>query len=456
MDRIPPSQIEAEQAVLSAVLLDNDALITCMEQLYPEDFYVEKHRVIFGAMREMFEQGTPVDLVTLTDHLQATARLDLVGGPAAVSGLAGRVSTAANVSYWAGIVRDKALLRNLITEATSIITEAYGEPVEVEDFLDRAEAKILDVASRQTGQTYQPMSRVMEESFHIIEELDKRKGALTGIPTGFHALDELTSGFQKGEMILLAGRPSMGKTALALNFIRHAALEAEKTVAFFSLEMAANQLALRMICAEAAMPMQRLKFGNFKKSQWRTLINAANALSQAGIFIEDSAALSILELKAKARRIKAEHGLDMVVVDYLQLLAGTGSRKSRDSREQEIAEISRGMKGMAKELDIPVLALSQLNRAPEAREGGEPRLSDLRESGSLEQDADVVMLLHRPGLYKKKEEGVEESDSRTKLKIEKQRNGPIGVVDLMFLKDIQKFEPFEGIYDKESYPESSG
>ncbi len=455
MDRVPPHQIEAEQAVLSAVLLENDALVTAMEILEPDDFYLDSHRVLFTAMQEMFERGTPVDLVTLIDHLQATARLEPVGGPAAVSVLAGRVSTAANVGYWAGIVKDKSLLRRIITESTALVTEAYGEPEDVESFLDRAENKVLEIATRQTTTTYQPIKQVVYESFKIIDELDKRRGSLTGVPSGFSDLDELTSGFQKSELILLAGRPSTGKTALALNFMRHAAVNADKNVAFFSLEMAANQLVIRMICSESDISTDRLKLGNFKKDQYRKLTNAANTISQADIFIEDSASLSVLELKAKARRIMSESGLDMVIVDYLQLLGGTGSKRSRDSREQEISEISRGLKAMAKELDIPVLALSQLNRAPETREGGDPRLSDLRESGALEQDADVVMLLHRPGLKKKKDEGKQAEDTHTILKIEKQRNGPTGRVDLTFLKEYTRFEPYQGRYDESFAPEVS-
>lgn len=465
MDRIPPHQTEAEQAVLSAVLLDNEALVTAMEVLRPEDFYEEAHRVLFGAMEEMFERGMPVDLVTLIDHLQATARLEVIGGPAAVSSLAGRVSTAANIGYWAGIVKDKSLLRKMITEATALITEAYGEPEEVEEFLDRAESKILEISTQQTRTTYQPITDVVKESFKIIEELDQRKGAITGVPSGFSDLDALTSGFQNSELVILAGRPSMGKTALALNFMRHAAINAEKTVAFFSLEMAANQLVMRMICSESGISMDRLRLGNFRKNQWLSLTNAASTLSQAGIFIEDSANLSVLELKAKARRIKAEHGLDMLVVDYLQLLRGTGSKRGLDSREQEIAEISRGLKGMAKELEIPVLALSQLNRAVEKREDKTPILSDLRESGSLEQDADLIMFVHRPGLYRKRAAkgynpyadedagGGDEDDRLTRLIIGKQRNGPTGIINLTFLKEFTKFEPFEGRYDESSMPE---
>lgn len=462
MDRVPPHNLEAEQAVLAAVLLDNAALVTAMEVLDPDDYYLENHRVIFRAMAELFEKGNPVDLITLTDHLQATGRLQVVGGPTAVSGLAGQVSTAANVEYWAGIVKDKSLLRQLISEASAIVTEAFDEPEEVEEFLDRSEGKILQISSQQTQTTYRPIKQLAHDGFKLLEEIAERKGAVVGVPSGFPDLDKMTSGFQATDLIILAARPSIGKTALALNIMTHAALEADKIVAFFSLEMAANQLVMRMICSDARVPLHKVRTGNFKKSDWMSLTNAAGKLGEAKIFVDDSSALSVLELKAKARRIRAEHGLDMVVVDYLQLLRGSGLRKGRDSREQEIAEISRSLKGMAKELQIPVLALSQLNRAPEAREGGEPRLADLRESGSLEQDSDLVMMLHRPGMYQKgkgknEDEGPDEQDLdelKTVLKIEKQRNGPTGKIDLVFLKKFTRFESYEHRYDEAALPDA--
>ncbi len=469
MEQVPPHNLDAEQSVLAAIILDNDALVKVMEMLQPEDFYVGSHRILFTAMREMSEKGAPLDLITLTEQLQATGRLEQAGGPAAISDLTGRVSTAANVEYWARIVRDKSLLRKMISRSTEIITEAYQEPEQMEVFLDRAENKILEVASHQTRTSYQPLSEIIQESFKIIEDFENRKGAVTGVPSGFNDLDKLTSGFQRNELAILAGRPSTGKTALALNFIRNAALDAELTVAFFSLEMAATQLVMRMICSEARMNFERLRRGEFKKNHWITLTNAASALSQSKIYIEDTAVLSVLGLKAKARRIKAEYGLDIVIVDYLQLLQGLGTKKSRDSREQEIAEISRSLKGMAKELDIPVLALSQLSRAVERREDKTPILSDLRESGSLEQDADLILFLHRPGMYKRKskdksgynpyaEEEVhdsEEDDKLTELIIGKQRNGPTGIINLTFLKEYTRFEPYEGRYDESMMPDSS-
>jgi len=323
----------------------------------------------------------------------------------------------------------------------------------VEEFLDKAEHKVLEISERQTMTTYLPINQVVKESFQLLDEMEKRGGAVRGVPSGFRDLDELTSGFQDSELIILAGRPSMGKTALALNIMQHAALEAEKTIAFFSLEMAAKDLVIRMICSEARINSGRIRRGDFR-NLWVPLTNAAGKLGQAKIFVEDSSDLSVLELKAKARRIRHEYGLDMVIIDYLQLLKGLGTRRGRDSREQEIAEISRSLKAMAKEMEIPVMALSQLNRAPEAR-GGDPRLSDLRESGALEQDADVVMLLHRPGLYQKSDEDGEADDRLTRLKIEKQRNGPTGVIDLVFLKEFTKFEPYEGRYDDSSMPDAT-
>jgi replicative DNA helicase len=451
MDRVPPHNLDAERAALSAVLLDNQALVTVMEMLEPEDFYLDAHRTIFSSMREMFDKGTPVDLITLTDHLQATARLEAVGGPAAVSVLGGLVSTAANVGHWAEIVKDKALLRRLVNEATGLITEAYGEPEEVEEFLDRAEGKILEISTRQTQTTYRPIKPLVEETFNILSKMYDGEHSLVGVPSGFKELDKLTFGFQNGDLIIIAGRPSMGKTALALDIILNASIVNDKKVAFFSLEMSASQVVMRMLSSIGRINSSTLRMGNVKPL-WKQITNAAGALGQASIFVDDSSSLSGLEVKAKARRIKAEHGLDLVVIDYLQLLHGSGLKKGRDSREQEIAEISRSLKGMAKELDIPVIALSQLNRAPEAREKGEPRLSDLRESGSLEQDADVVMLIHRPGVYEKKEEDKEADDRLTRLKIEKQRNGPTGVVDLVFIKEYTRFEPLEGRYDESAIP----
>jgi replicative DNA helicase len=461
MERVPPHNLEAEQAVLAAVLLDNAALITAMEVLQPEDFYLENHRVLFRAMAELFEKAYPVDLITLSDHLQATGRLQVVGGPAAVAALAGVVSTAANIEFWAGIVKGKALLRGLITEASAIVTEAFDEPEDVEEFLDRAENKILEISSRQTQSSYRPIKQLAQDGFKLLEEIAERKGAVVGVPSGFTDLDKLTSGFQPTDLIIIAARPSIGKTALALNIMTHAALEADKTIAFFSLEMAANQLVMRMICSDARVPLNKVRTGNFKKSDWLSITNAAGKLGEAKIFVDDSSALSVLELKAKARRISAEFGLDMVIVDYLQLLRGSGLRRGRDSREQEIAEISRSLKAMAKELSIPVLALSQLNRAPEARESGEPRLADLRESGSIEQDADLVMMLHRPGKYTKgkgkDEETADEQELdelKTVLKIEKQRNGPTGKIDLVFLKKFTRFESYERRYDETALPEA--
>ena len=460
MDRIPPHNLEAEQAVLAAVVLDNQALITAMEMLQPDDFYLQTHRMIFAAMRELFERSMPVDMITLTDHLQATARLEAAGGHSGVSDLAGRVSTAANVAYWAAIVKDKSLLRQVITENTALVTEAYSEPESVVEFLDRAENKILEIGSRQTRTTYLPVRDVVHDTYSIIQALANNKGNITGVASGYADLDNLTSGFQKGDLVILAGRPSMGKTALALNLVRNAAVDGEKTIAFFSLEMSASQLVMRMLCSESKISLQRVRMGDLRQRDWIPLANASNTLAQTKIFIDDSAALSVLELKAKARRIKAEHkSLDMIVIDYLQLLRGLGTRHSRDSREQEISEISRALKGMAKEMQVPVLALAQLNRGVEQR-GDRPRLSDLRESGSLEQDADLIMFVHREKKKKEKDstdimpekDAAENENPITELIIGKQRNGPTDIVRLVFVKEYTKFELFTGQYDQSAMP----
>lgn len=476
MDRIPPQNLEAERAVLGALLLDETCFDKVMDMLAAEDFYLESHRLVFEAVCRLREKGRPLDIISLVDVLKSDGSLEKAGGPASVSALADRVPTAANVDYWAKLVREKSLLRRLINEATQIVSEAYDEPEELDNFLDRAENKILNISMDQTGTPYQPMRKLVKHSFEIIEDFAQKKQVVTGVPSGFNDLDMLTSGFQPSDLVIIAGRPSMGKTAIALNISRNASVKHNKTIVFFSLEMAREQLVMRMFCSEAEFNLKKLRTGMISSRDWPRLTTAAGILSEAPIFIDDSSSLSVLEMKARSRRIKSEHGLDMIIVDYLQLIRGSDSRRRRDSREQEVSEISRGLKAMAKELQVPVIALSQLNRSVEHRDDKTPRLADLRESGAIEQDADVIMFIHRPSMYRKRvKDGVsgedeminpnvaddsedfrEVDDERfAQLIIGKQRNGPLGVVALNFFQDYTTFKPLESRYTDEYAPEIS-
>jgi len=468
MERMPPHNLEAEQSVLGAVLLDPPSLSAVMDMLVPEDFYSGSHQVVFSAMRELFSKGQPVDVITVADSLSAAGKLEQAGGPAAISILPDRVATAANLNYWAQLVKQKSILRRVIHEATRIIATAYDEPEDIETFLDETENKILEISMAQVTTTYQPIRAIVKDSFALIEKYAEEKKQVTGVPSGYPDLDKLTHGFQPSDLCILAGRPSMGKTALALNIARHAALAAGKTIAIFSMEMAREHLVMRMLCGEARVEAERVRSGFIEKRDWPKLTTAVGLLADASIFIDDSSSLSVLEMKAKCRRIQTEKGLDLVVVDYLQLIKGSMMRRGRDSRENEISEISRNLKAFAKELRVPVLALSQLNRAVEQREDKRPRLSDLRESGAIEQDADLVMFIHRPSLYKSRRDEAGETnpnaelgadvesaeDSLAEVIIGKQRNGPIGIFRLTFLKEFTLFVPYEGRYDESFAPEA--
>jgi replicative DNA helicase len=475
MERVPPQNLEAERAVLGSLLLDETCFDRVVDLVGAGDFYLESHRLIFDAICKLHEKGRPVDLISLADQLKSEGSLEKAGGVAGVSVIADRVPTAANVDYWAKLVREKSLLRRLINESTQIVSEAFDEPDNLEKFLDRAESRILNISMDQTGMPYQPMRSLVKHSFAIIEEFAEKKQVVTGVPTGFNDLDVLTSGFQPSDLIILAGRPSHGKTAIALNIARNAAIDHNKTVVFFSLEMSREQLVMRMFCSEAKFNLKRLRTGMISSRDWPKLTQAAGILSEAPIFIDDSSSLSVLEMKARSRRIKSEHGLDMVIVDYLQLIRGSEWGRRRDSREQEVSEMSRSLKAMAKELNVPVLALSQLNRAVEQRDDKTPRLADLRESGAIEQDADVVMFISRPCLFKKRIKGMvggseediinpnimedsedyEADDRYAELIVAKQRNGPLGKVELNFFSDYTLFRPLETRYTEDYSPEIS-
>ena len=443
-ERVPPQNIEAEQSVLGAMLIDKEAIAKATEILSAEDFYREAHRVIFSAMLEIYNKNEAVDMITVTDILRRDNKLEDVGGIAYITSLANVVLTAANVKYHAEIVAEKSVLRQLVKVSTEIAAMGYEANDEVGVLLDTAESRILEISNRKKRADFTPISAVLMDSVQNIEKLLNNKGGLTGIPTGFNDLDKLTSGLHPSDFIILAARPSMGKTALALNIVQNVALRAHKrvggdprSVAFFSLEMSKEQLVNRMLCAEANIDSQRLRIGEMKEDDWTHLWDACDVMSKAKIYIDDTAGITVMDMRSRARRLKAEHGLDLIVVDYLQLMQGSGKRNTSGDRQQEVSEISRSLKALARELDVPVLALSQLSRGVEARQVKRPRLSDLRESGSLEQDADIVAFLYREDYY-----NPETENKHTELIIAKHRNGPVDTVNLFFHKQFTKFVGF--------------
>lgn len=443
-ERVPPQNIEAEQSVLGAMLIDKEAIAKTTEVLNSDDFYREAHRVIFNAMLELYNKNEAVDMVTVTDILRRENKLEDVGGIAYITSLANVVLTAANVKFHADIVAEKSILRQLVRVSTEIAAMGYEANDEVGVLLDTAESRILEISNRKKKADFTPISAVLMESVQNIEKLLENKGGLTGLPSGFNDLDKLTSGLHPSDFIILAARPSMGKTALALNIVQNVALRAHKkvggqprSVAFFSLEMSKEQLVNRMLCAEANIDSQRLRIGEMNDKDWDALWAACDTMSKANIFIDDTAGITVMDMRSRARRLKAEHGLDLIVVDYLQLMQGSGKRNSSGDRQQEVSEISRSLKALARELDVPVLALSQLSRGVEARQVKRPMLSDLRESGSLEQDADIVAFLYREDYY-----NPETENKHTELIIAKHRNGPVDTVNLFFHKQFTKFVGF--------------
>jgi replicative DNA helicase len=437
LGKIPPQHLEAEEFVLGAILIDNQALSKALEMLSPSAWYREAHRKIFQAMIELSEANEAIDQVTVSECLRRRNELDQIGGAAYLAKLVAQVPTAANVRHHAKIVQEKALLRNLITVATDIVASGYRDSEKVEDLIDQAERSIFEIAERKMRPSFIPVRDIVKASFETIERLYEKKERVTGVPTGFTKLDELTSGLQPSDLIILAGRPSMGKTALALSIAQYAAIEKRETVAIFSLEMSKEQLVLRMLCSEARVDAHKLRSGFLGRADWPKLTSAAGRLAEAPIYIDDSPAMAVLEMRAKARRLKAERGLGLVIVDYLQLMRGRGGA---DNREQEISDISRSLKALAKELAIPVIALSQLSRAVETRGGDKkPQLSDLRESGAIEQDADVVMFIFREEVYRQTEENHGIAD----ILLRKQRNGPTGEIQMAFIDRYTRFENLE-------------
>ncbi|WP_369823868.1 replicative DNA helicase [Sporosarcina sp. P34] len=433
IERTPPHNNEAEQSVLGAIFLEPQALITASEILLPEDFYRIAHKKIFETMLILNDRGQPVDLVTIAEELKVKNELEDVGGISYITELANAVPTAANIVYYANIVDEKALLRRLIRVATDIVEDGYTREDEVEALLGEAEKKMMEVSSRKNAGDFRHIKDVLVETYDNIELLHTRKGDVTGIPTGFRDLDKITAGFQRNDLIIVAARPSVGKTAFALNVAQNVATKTEENVAIFSLEMGAEQLVMRMLCAEGNIDAQVLRTGTLEADDWRKLTMAMGSLSNAGIFIDDTPGLRVNEIRSKCRRLQQEHGLGMVMIDYMQLIMGSG--RGSDNRQQEVSEISRSLKGLARELKIPVIALSQLSRGVEQRQDKRPMMSDLRESGSIEQDADIVSFLYREDYYDKETE----MQNMIEIIIAKQRNGPTGTVTLAFAKEYNKF-----------------
>ncbi len=438
--RIPPQNVEAEQAVLGAMMLDHNAVIVAMEKLSPTDFYREVHRTIFEAMMHLHKENKEIDVITLPDELQRMKKLDDVGGVEYILSLPNMVATAANIEYHADIVVKKAMARNLITTCTDLTTEAYDGEKNPEDLLDEAERKILQLSENKNRGDFAPVGEVVEATLDKITKLYENKAGLTGLPTGFRDLDKMTSGLQQSDLILVAARPSMGKTAFTLNIAANVGVRQKKTVAFFSLEMSQEQLVQRLLCQIARIDSQKLRTGQLNSDQeWTSLTNACDKLYESPIYIDDTPGISVAEMRSKARRLKSEHGLDLIIVDYLQLMQG----RNAESRQQEISEISRSLKALARELKVPLIALSQLSRSVESRQDKRPMLSDLRESGALEQDADIVSFLYREDYYDKETE----NQHITEVILAKHRNGPVGAIKLYFKGEFTLFLNLDTTHD---------
>ena len=446
--KVPPQNLEAEASVLGGILLENEAFDRVLEIVTPDLFYRESHRKVFRAMMELSDRSEPVDLITLSEFLRAKGELDAVGGTAYLASLANLVPTSANIAHYARIVREKGILRHLITVATGIATRGLEDQGNVEEFLDEAEKSIFDISEKRIKPSFVFLGDMMNDSIKMVEKLYERKEMVTGVPTGFNDLDKLTAGLQPADLIVVAGRPSMGKTAFSLNIAAHAALHAGIGVAVFSLEMAKEQLGLRMLCSEARVDHSKVRSGHLAEREFPALVSAAGRLAEAPIYIDDTPAISILELRAKSRRLVRDRDkkIGLIIVDYLQLMRGMSMVQNR---EQEISEISRSLKALAKELHVPVIAISQLNRRVEDRGDKRPMMADLRESGAIEQDADVIAFIYRDEVYNK-----DTTDPGTaEIIVAKQRNGPTDTVRLTFINKITRFENYsqvEEIYHEEA------
>ncbi|MFT9496513.1 replicative DNA helicase [Anaerosolibacter sp.] len=440
LGRIPPHNIDAEQSVLGAMILDREAIITASEIIRGDDFYKEAHKEVFDAIIDLYNRNEPVDMVTLSEELSQRQILEAIGGISYLASLSSAVPTTTNVKYYSKIVEEKAILRRLIKASSEILDKGYQAEDELNSILDLAEKNIFNISQSRSQEGFSPIKEILLESFNKIEELYQSKGGITGITTGFSDIDRKTSGLQRSDLILVAARPSMGKTAFSLNLVQNAALKGGAAVAVFSLEMSKEQLVQRMLSAESHIEIQKIRNGTLSEDEWPRLAKAMGPLAQAKVFIDDTPGITVMEMKAKCRKLKMEHGLDMIMIDYLQLMSGDGKV---ESRQQEISAISRNLKGLAREMDCPVVALSQLSRAAELRADHRPILSDLRESGAIEQDADIVMFLYRDEYY--------HPDSEKKnigeVIIAKQRNGSTGTVELAWLGQFTKFANLEKFRD---------
>ena len=438
-DKIPPQDIEAEQAVLGAIFLDSDTLIDAMEIVIPRSFYRRSHQIIFQSMIQLSNRGEAIDLVTLKAEIEKSNALEDIGGISYLSELSQSTPSSASVSYYAKIVDDKSLLRQLIQTANQIVVKSFEQGEEVQAIVDEAERSILEVSEKRNSTGFQSIADVLNQSIETIDRLAQNNEEITGLPTGYQALDKMTAGLQKEELIILAARPAVGKTAFALNIAQNVGTKTDKTVAIFSLEMGAESLVNRMLCAEGSIEASHLRTGQLNEEEWRNLIVAMGSLSRASIYIDDTPGIKISEIRARCRKLAQETGnLGLILIDYLQLIEGTG----RENRQQEVSEISRQLKTLAKELKVPVIALSQLSRGVEQRQDKRPVLSDIRESGSIEQDADIVAFLYRDDYYQREGDEEEEEQSNNnviEVIIEKNRSGARGTVELLFIKEYNKF-----------------
>jgi replicative DNA helicase len=439
IDRLPPQNLDSEQAVLGSILIDRDAIIEVADFLRPEDFYRQAHGRIYAVMLDLFEHREPIDVVTVAEALERTSELEAAGGPSYLSQLGNDTPTAVHVAQYGRIVERKALLRRLIQAAGRIAAIGYEDGPDIQEAIDRSEAELFSVSQRRSNDSFSPLRTLLHDAYDRLDYLHAHRGEVIGIPSGFPDLDLLTTGFQASDLVVLAARPSVGKTSLALNIAEHASVREGKTVGVFSLEMSKEQLVLRLLSSVASIDSQRLRSGFLEEMDFARIAPAMNSLSEAPLYIDDTPAISTMELRTKARRLQAERGLDLLIVDYLQLMqASTNTRDA--NRVQEVSEISRGLKSLARELKVPVLALSQLSRQPELRESAEPRLSDLRESGAIEQDADLVLFLWREKGDRDKSGREAESDGEVvNLRLAKHRNGPTGEIKLWFKKSQTRF-----------------
>lgn len=433
LEKVPPQSRDAEMSVLGSMLFEESALVRAFELLRADYFYDENHRRIFSAMQTLFEKNSPIDLITVSEELRKRDHLETMGGVSYLTQLTTAVPTAAHIEHYSHIVKEKALLRGLIGNATQIVRKCFDSGSEAGEVLDQAEKMIFDIGQHRIEGKFFSMKEIIHDSMETIDKLYQRKEHITGLGTGFHEFDTKTAGLQPADLIIVAGRPSMGKSAFATGICEHAGINLKKPVAFFSLEMSKEQLVQRMLCSHAKVDAQKVRTGYLSHQDWPKLTAAAGKLSEAPIFIDDTPGQTVLEVRAKARRLKMQHGLSLILIDYLQLMQGVGKS---ESRQQEISEISRSLKALARELRVPVIAVSQLSRAVENRQGNRPQLSDLRESGAIEQDADVVVFLFREEYYNP----TEENRNKAEAIIAKQRNGPVGAVDLVFLKDWTRFD----------------